>query len=91
MIDHFAVLDADDFGVEEEGFFDVMCDGDHGYGQLRDVVPHAREQGVAHGTIDTGEGLVEEEECGFANGEGAGQIHALALATGEIAREAVGE
>ncbi len=86
-----ALLDADHVGVEQEGFFDVVGDGEDGDAELSDVLLHAREEVVSHGSINAAEGLVEEKERGFGEGEGSGEIDSLTLSSGEIAGHAAGE
>ena len=58
--DNVAVVEADDFGVEQEGFFYVVGYGEDWDAVLRGVMFHAREEGVAEGAADAGEGFVEE-------------------------------
>ncbi len=91
MIGGQALVETDDLGVEEEGFFDVVGDGEDGNAEMGDVLLHAGEEGVSHGAIDSAEGLVEEEETGGGDGEGSGEVDALALAAGEVAGHPVGE
>ncbi len=91
LIDDETLFDADDLGVEDEGFFDVVGDGEDGDALIGGVLAHAGEEGVAQGAIDAGKGLVEEDEVGAGNGEGSGEVDALALAAGEVAGKAVGE
>lgn len=91
LVGDASLLDADDLGLEKEGLFDVVGDGEDGDAQLRAVLPEGGDKAVAGGAVDAGEGFVEEKEGGVGNGEGAGEVHALTLAAGEIAREAVGE
>jgi hypothetical protein len=83
--------EADDFGVEQEGLFDVVGDGEDGNTEMRCVLAECGDEAVAGGAVDAGEGFVEEEEAGVGNGEGTGEVDALTLAAGEIAGEAVGE
>ena len=89
--DDDALFEANDFGVEDEGFFDVVGDGEDRDALLRGVLLHAGEQEVAQGAVDAGEGFVEQDQVRRGNGEGSGEVDALALAAREIAGEAVGE
>lgn len=91
MIGGQALVEADDFGVEEEGFFDVVGDGEDGDAEAGKVLLHPGEEGVSHCAIDSAEGLVEEEEAGGGYGEGSGEIDTLTLASGEVSGHAVGE
>jgi len=91
LVDDGAVFQAKDFGVEDQGFFDVVGDGEDRDALLRDELLHEGKQDVAQRAIDSGEGLIEEDEVRGGDGEGTGEIDALALSAGEIAREAVGE
>ncbi len=91
MIDDGALLDANDFGAKQESLFDVVGHGDDGEAELCGVLLHAGEQGVAQVAIDTRKGLVEQEETGCWNCEGAGEIDALALAAGEVSGYAMGQ
>ena len=91
MIDDGALIEADNFGVEQESFFDVVGDGEDGDAELEGALLHAGEEGVAEVAVEAGERLVEEKEFGLGDGEGAGEIDALAFAAGEIAGHAVGE
>lgn len=84
------LLNADHLGVEQEGFFDVVGDGEDWDAESGDVLLDAGEESVSHGAIDAAEGFVEEKESGFGDGEGSGEVDALAFATGEIARHAAG-
>ena len=86
-----SLFEANDFGVEDEGFFDVVGDGEDGDALLRGVLLHAGKQEVAERAIDPGEGFVEEDEVRGGDGEGSGEVDALALAAGEVAGQAVGE
>ena len=86
-----ALFEANDFCVEDEGFFDIVGDGQDGDALLRGALLHAGKQDVAKGAIDAGEGFVEEDEVGGGDGEGSGEVDALALSAGEIARKALGE
>ena len=61
MSDDCTLLQSNDLSVEKKGFFYIVCDGQYGYGQLCDVLSYAGKQGVAHGTIDSGEGFIQEE------------------------------
>ena len=49
------------------------------------------EDGVAERAVDAVEGFVEEHELRVGNGEGAGEVDALTLATGKISGVAVDE
>ena len=89
--DDDALFQANDFGVEDEGFFDVVGDGEDGDALLCGVLLHAGKQDVAQGAIDAGEGFVEQDEVRCGDGEGSGQVDALPLSAGEIAGKAVGE
>ena len=86
-----ALFEANDFCVEDEGFFDIVGDGEDGDALLRDELLHAWKQEVAQRAVDAGEGFVEEDEVRGGNGEGSGEVDALALSAGEIAGKAVGE
>ncbi len=91
LVEDNSVFQTNDFGVEDERLLDVVGDGEDGDAVLCGVKLHAGKEDVAQGAIDAGEGFVEEEEVWRGNGEGAGEIDALALASGEIAGKAVGE
>jgi hypothetical protein len=90
LIDDGALLQANDLGTEEQGFLYVVGDGEDGDVVLGGMMLHAGQEGIAEGSVEAGEGLVEEDQVRGGDGEGAGEIHALALAAGEVAREAVG-
>jgi len=91
LVDDETLLQANDFGVEDEGFFDVVGDGEDGDALLRGVLLHTGKQDVAEGAIDAGEGFVEEEEVRGGDCEGSCEVDALTLSAGEIAGETVGE
>lgn len=91
MVGGHALVEADDLGVEEKGFFDVVGDGEDGDAEVGEVLLNAGEEAVSHGAIDSAEGLVEEEETGVGYGEGSGEVDTLPLSSGEIAGHAVGE
>lgn len=91
MVDDEALFEANDFGVKDEGFFDIVRDGEDGDALLRGALLHARKQEVAQGAIDAGEGFVEEQEVRAGDGEGSGEVDALALSAGEIAGKTLGE
>lgn len=81
-----AGAEAEDFGVEQEGFVRVVRDGQGGHGADGEVGAKPRQQGVAEGAVEAGEGFVEKEEPGVRHGEGAGQADALAFAARELGR-----
>jgi len=56
-----------------------------------DVLLHQGKQDVAQGAIDAGEGLIEEDQLRGGDGEGSGEIDALAFSAGKIAWQTVGE
>ncbi len=89
MIEDASLFEADDFGVEEEGLFDVVGDGEDGDAALGGVPLHAGEEQVAERAVYAGEGFVEEDEVCWSC-EGAGEVDALAFAAGEITGEALG-
>ena len=60
-MDDGTLFHADDLGVEQEGFFNVMGDGEDRDALLCGVLLHAWKQDVAQGAIDSAEGLVEED------------------------------
>jgi hypothetical protein len=91
LVEDDSLFETDDFGVEDEGFFDVVGDGEDGDVAFEGVLLHAGEQDVAQGAIDAGEGFVEKDEMWSGNGEGAGEIDALTLAAGEIAGQTVSQ
>ena len=91
LVDDGTLFHAKDFGVEEEGFFDIVGNGEDGDALLCGVLLHAWQQDVAQGAIDAVEGFVEKDQVRRGDGEGAGEIHALTLAAGEIAGKAMGE
>jgi len=91
LVDDETLFQANDFGVEDEGFFDVVGYGEDGDALLRGVLLHAGKQDVAEGAIDAGEGFVEEEEVRGGDCEGSCEVDALTLSAGEIAGETVGE
>ena len=91
LVDDESFFETNDFGVEDEGLFDVVGDGEDGNALLRGVLLHAGKQDVAQRAIDAGEGFVEEDEVRGGDGEGSGQVDALAFAAGEIAGKAVSE
>ena len=86
-----AGVDAEDVGLELEGFVDVVGDGDGGDLAVEEKFAHPGEKIVAGGAVEAGEGFVEQDEAGGGCGEGAGERDALAFAAGEIAGEAAGE
>jgi len=89
LVDDLSIFYANDFGVEDERFFDVVRDGEDGYSVVESVLPHLGEQDIAQGAVDSGERLVQEKQgrCGY--GEGAREVDALTLAAGEIAGKSV--
>jgi hypothetical protein len=87
----FACVEADDFCAEEDGFFDVVGDGDGGDAEGGQAVSHAGEEDVAHGAVDAAEGFVEEDEFCVGDGEGSGEADDLAFASRELAGHAVEE
>jgi hypothetical protein len=86
-----AVAEGDDLGLEEEGLFDVVGDGEDGDAAEKEGFAEPGEDGVAEGAVDAGEGLVEEHELRVGDGEGAGEVDALLFAAGEVSGVAVGE
>jgi hypothetical protein len=84
-------MEADDFGVEQESFFDVVRDGEDGDAELFGALLHAGKQNVAQAVVKAGEWLVEEKKFWLWNGERAGKIDALTFAAGEVAGHPVGE
>ncbi len=59
-----AVGEAEDFGVEEEGFGDVVGDGQDGDAEAAGEVWEVGEEVVAEVEVEAGERLVEQEEQG---------------------------
>ena len=88
LVDDDSLFQANDFGVEDKGFFYVVGDGEDGYPLLRGVLLHAGKQDVAQGAIDAGEGFVEEDQVRGGNGESSGEVDTLAFTAGEIAGKA---
>ncbi len=86
-----AFVEEDDFGAEQEGFVDVVGDGEDGEAALGEPGSKAGEEVVAEGAVGAGEGLVEQEQVGVGDGAGAGEVDALLLAAGELVRAAAGE
>ena len=87
----FTVVDADDFGVEQQGLFDVVGDGECGEVAFGEVLLHAGKKRVAEGAVEAGEGFVEQDQLRVRDGEGSGERDALAFAAGEIVGHAMGE
>jgi hypothetical protein len=86
-----AVVEADDVGVEEKGFVDVVGDGEDRDVVVAGPVLHGGQELVAEGQVEAGEGFVEEQETGAGCGEGAGERDALGFSAGEAVGEAFGE
>jgi len=86
-----AVAQEDDFAIEQEGFFDVVADGEDGDATAAESGPQVGEDLVAEGAVYAGEWFVEEEEPAVGTGIGAGEVDALALAAGKLGREAAAE
>jgi hypothetical protein len=70
-------------GVEEKSFFYVVGDGEDGDAFGFCAFLHAEQEVVAHAAVDAGKGLVEQEEAGVGDGEGAGEADALLFAAGQ--------
>jgi hypothetical protein len=87
----FAFAQEDDFGFELEGFFYAVADGEDRDAAGCEGRTHEREKIVSESVIEAREGLVEEKKLAVWSGKGAGQVDALALAAGEVARHAGGE
>ncbi len=81
-----AVVETEDFGLEEERFVGVMGDGEHGYGTRGQVSAEAGQQVVPQGAVEAAEGFVEECQAGVRDGEGAREGDALAFTAGELVR-----
>ena len=77
-----AFAELNDVGVELEGFFYVVRDGEDGDVAGAELAAHFGEELVAEGAVDAVEGLVEEEEAAVGGGEGSGEGDALTLAAG---------
>ena len=69
----FAFAQEDDFGLELEGFFDIVRDGEGGDVAVAEEGSHFGEKLVAEGVVDAGEGFVEEHEFAVGGGEGSGE------------------
>ncbi len=85
-----AVGEAEDFGVEEEGFGDVVGDGEDGDFEAAGEVWEVVEEVVAEVEVEAGEGFVEQEEGGGAGDggeEGSGDGDALSFSAGEVLGE----
>ena len=80
-----SLFDANDFGLQDERFFDVMCNGEDGNSAVEGVLLHEREQNVAEGAVDAGERLVKKDEVRGGDGEGAGEVDALTFSAGKVA------
>ena len=91
LIDNGTLLQTNDLGVEDEGFFDIVGDREDRDAEFCGVLLHLWEQDVAQRTIDAGKGFVKQEQMRAGDGEGTRKVDALALASGEIAGEPVGE
>ena len=82
-----AVGESEDFGVEEEGFGDVVGNGEDGDAEAAGEVWEVGEEVVAEVEVEAGEGFVEqEEEGGGGDGgeEGAGYGDALFFSAAEV-------
>ncbi len=89
MGDDAAFGDADDFGVEEEGFADVVGDAEDG--GWAEPGAELVDELVADGGVEAGEGFVEEEDASGGAKGGADDGDALALASGELVGEMISE
>ena len=89
--DDASFFEADDIGVEQQGFIHIMSDGEHRNFACVEPCAHARQQLVAQGAVKAGKGFVQKHEVGIGDGEGAGQGDAAAFATRELGWHAVGE
>jgi hypothetical protein len=79
-----AIAEDDDLGLQAEGFFNVVGNGDNGDAAVEEGFAKLRKDGVAERAVDAGEGLVEQHELRIRDTEGAREIDALTLAAGEI-------
>ena len=82
-----AVGEAEDFGVEEEGFGDVVGYGEDGDAEAAGEMWELGEEVVAEVEVEAGERLVEQEEkCGGGDGgeEGPGDGDALFFSAAEV-------
>jgi hypothetical protein len=89
LIHDAAVAEDDNLGLEVEGFFDVVRDGDDRDTTEAEGFAEFGEDGIAERAVDAVEGFVEQHELWLRDSEGAGEVDALALAAGEISGVAV--
>ena len=80
-----SLFDANDLGLQDERFFDVVCNGEDGNSAVEGVLLHERKQNVAEGAVDAGERLVKKYEVRVGDGEAAGEVDALTLSAGKVA------
>ena len=87
---YFSGCEEDDALGEVEGLVEVVGDEEDGLGDaVQEVAKHGLHLGAGDG-VEGAEGLVHEEDGGVG-GEGASEADALALASGELMGEAMGE
>lgn len=68
-----------------------MGDGEDRDASLCGVLLHAGKEDVAQGAIESGKGLIEQNEVRCRDGEGPSEIDTLTLSSGKIVRKAMGE
>jgi hypothetical protein len=84
-----AGFEKDDAGSEEQGFAQIVGDEDDGLAEATGKrAEFALKFGAGDG-VERAEGLVHEKDR-WIGGEGAGNADTLALASGELARSALG-
>lgn len=86
-----AAFEADDLGVEQQGFVHIMRDRQHGNVTCSEPRPHPEKKLVAERAVEAGEGLVQKHEPAIWDGKRSSQGDAAALASGELGRHASGE
>ncbi len=91
LVDDSSLFKANHLGAQQQSLLDIVSDGEYRSAELMGELLHAREQGVTQSAVDAGEGFVQQDEAGMGDGEGSGEVHALAFASGEIGRSALGQ
>lgn len=79
-----AGFDTKDLGIEQESFFDVVRDRDDRDATKAKRLAEFRKNGIAEGTVDAIERLVQKHQLRVGHRKGACEVDALALASGEV-------
>ena len=91
LSDDAAIVELQDFGVELEGFGDVVGDGEDRNVAAGEPRPEVGDEFIAESGVEGGKWLVQQEKRVAGCGERTGEGDALAFAAGKLGGHLRGE